>query len=487
MEESEMTERPREEKHPPLPPSPPPPLTPSHFRLTLAERRLLLGVMDLLLVNGALVAAMTLWGDFPLSIGAWLSAFKWLATLSVTWLIMGGALDVYHPPRTASVTQSVLSAGLAALLTGLLYLAIPWLTPPLMRRTLAFGFVLLTVLGVTGWRALSVWVLCQPAFRQRVLVVGGGEASKQLAQELAAAASDERANPFRGTGYRVVGFVGEEMMTNPSQPLIRLARSLGVDEILVTEETALPPALHEALLDCRELGLRVTPLSVAYERLTARVPVEYAGRDTRIIYSPLDSPYERLYQAGKRALDIILALVGVLLVGLLAPLVALVNALTSPGPLFYRQQRVGLGGRPYVLLKFRTMAPGAEGPVGAVWATDNDLRATPIGRWLRRTALDELPQFINVLRGEMSVVGPRPERPQFVGGLARALPLYRARHAVRPGMTGWAYVHYGYGNSVEDARIKLEYDLYYIKHAGFFLDLLILLQTIPKMLQFRGY
>jgi exopolysaccharide biosynthesis polyprenyl glycosylphosphotransferase len=443
--------------------------------------------MDLLLVNGALIAAMTLWGGFPLSVGAWLSALKWLATLSIVWLILGGALDVYHPPRTASVTQSVLSASLAALLSGLLYLAIPWLTPPLMRRTLAFGFVLLAVAGIAGWRALYAQVFQQPAFRQRALVVGGGETSQRLAQELTDAAADERANPFRGTGYQVVGFVGDEETANPSQPLIHLARSLGVDEILVAEETAVSPAVHEALLDCRELGLRVTPLSVAYERLTARLPVAYAQCSLRIIYGPLDSPYERLYRAGKRALDIVLALVGVVLVGLLSLLVALANALTSPGPLFYRQQRVGLGGRPFILFKFRTMMPGAERAVGAVWATDNDQRVTPIGRWLRRVALDELPQFINVLRGEMSLVGPRPERPQFVGELARLLPLYRARHSVRPGMTGWAYVHYRYGNSVEDARIKLEYDLYYIKHAGFSLDLLILLQTLPKMLQFKGY
>jgi len=468
-------------------PSPRHPIPPSPLRLTLAERRLLLGVMDLLLVNGALIVAMTLWGGFPLSVRAWLAALKWLATLSVAWLILGSALDVYQPARAASLTQGLPSSGLAALLTSLVYLAIPWLTPPLGRRTLAFGFVALTVLGIAGWRAFYARFLCQAAFRQRVLVIGGGETSRQLAQELAAAASDERANPFRGTGYQVVGFVGDEKTVNPAQPLIHLARSLGVEEILVAEEAGLSTDVHEALLDCRELGLRVTPLSAAYERLTARLPVEYAGCELRTVYGPFDSSYERLYRAAKRGLDILLGLGGLALVGLLVPLAALGNALTSPGPLFYRQQRVGRGGRPFVLFKFRTMMPGAEGSVGAVWAADNDRRATPLGRWLRRTALDELPQFINVLRGEMSLVGPRPERPEFVGQLARLLPLYRARHAVRPGMTGWAYVHYGYGNSVEDARIKLEYDLYYIKHAGFFLDLLILLQTIPRMLQFRGY
>jgi lipopolysaccharide/colanic/teichoic acid biosynthesis glycosyltransferase len=132
------------------------------------------------------------------------------------------------------------------------------------------------------------------------------------------------------------------------------------------------------------------------------------------------------------------------------------------------------------------MIPHAEGVTGAVWCDEDDPRITPLGRWLRKTRLDELPQFINVLRGEMSIVGPRPERPHFVGQLAHALPIYRARHAVKPGMTGWAQVRYSYGNSVEDGRVKLEYDLYYVKHASFYLDLLILLQTVRVVLGFRG-
>ncbi len=469
--------------------------------LTLAERRLLLGLVDLLLVNSALIAALIIWGDFPRSITALETNFKWFVTLAAVWLILGATLDIYNPARAASTTQSLLYAGLAALLTGGLYLAIPWLTPPLGRRLQVFGFVCLAVGGIATWRFLYAQFFFQPAFRHRVLVVGGNTASRALVRELHAVASVERTNPFRGTGCFLVGFVeaganlpgewlGGVPVLTAEQNLVHEARRLGVDEIIVSDESTLSPLLRETLLDCWELGLRVTPLSVAYERLTARLPVEYAGQNLSILAmaagSLADSPAERLYRAGKRMIDILLALVGVGLVGVLSPLVALGNALTSPGPLFYRQQRVGGGGRPFVLIKFRTMIPQAEGENGAMWATANDPRVTPVGRWLRRTRLDELPQFINVLRGEMSVVGPRPERPQFVGELFRLLPLYRARHAVRPGITGWAQVHYHYGNSVEDARIKLEYDLYYVKHAGFFLDLLILLQTIPVMLQLRG-
>ncbi len=470
-------------------------------RLTLAERRFLLGMADLLLVNGALVIALIVWGDFPRSATALGTNFKWFVTLSAVWLIMGAALDVYNPARAASTTQSLLYVGLAALLTGVLYLSIPWLTPPLGRRLQAFGFVSLTVAGIAGWRTLYAQFFFQPGFQHRVLVVGGGAVSRALVRELQAAASAERANPFRGTGYLVVGFVedggnpgGEPVKGVPvltgEQNLVHEARRLDVDEIIVADESSPSPVLREAILDCWELGLRVTPLSAAYERLTARLPVEYAAQDLSLVTGAAEglaeSPTERLYQAGKRVMDMLIALVGVLLVGALSPWVALGNALTSPGPLFYRQHRVGRGGRPFVLIKFRTMIPQAEGEDGAVWAADDDPRVTPVGRWLRRMRLDEFPQFINVLRGEMSVVGPRPERPQFVGELIRSLPLYRARHAVRPGITGWAQVRYRYGNSMEDARIKLEYDLYYVKHAGFFQDLLILLQTIPVMLQFKG-
>jgi lipopolysaccharide/colanic/teichoic acid biosynthesis glycosyltransferase len=174
------------------------------------------------------------------------------------------------------------------------------------------------------------------------------------------------------------------------------------------------------------------------------------------------------------------------LLGLLSPFIALGNTLSSPGKLFYRQQRVGKGGRPFVLFKLRSMHPDSEKQGGAVWCSEDDDRVTPVGRCLRMTRLDELPQFINVLRGEMSVIGPRPERPHFVGLLAAQLPIYRARHAVRPGITGWAQVNHGYGDSIEDGRIKLEYDLYYVKHANILLDLIVLLRTLTVILRLKG-
>jgi lipopolysaccharide/colanic/teichoic acid biosynthesis glycosyltransferase len=192
-----------------------------------------------------------------------------------------------------------------------------------------------------------------------------------------------------------------------------------------------------------------------------------------------------VYRVLRRGGDVLLALLGgVVLLLVLLP-VALFYRRESPGPVLYRQLRVGRGGRPFMLLKLRTMVDDAE-PDGPVWARPDDPRVTRLGRWLRRTRLDELPQVVNILRGEMSVVGPRPERPEFVAELAQEIPFYRARHVVRPGLTGWASIHMGYAASAEEALEKLQYDLYYIKHQSPALDLYIMLRTVGVMLRLGG-
>ena len=468
------------------------------LRLRVSERKLLLFLVDALLINGALLVALAAWTDFVVSAEMLLSFSKWFVTLTLVWLLCALFFDCYDLARAASTVHSVRSSSMAALIAVLVYTLIPFLTPPLQSRGLIFLFAGLAVGGVAGWRVAYAQIFIQPWFEQRALVVGAGIAGRHLAAALKTAPAE--ANPFRGTGYQLVAFVDD----NPDRigtmiegvpvldergVLVSLAQALEVDEVIlaITHRHAIADDLFDALLRCRELGLRVTTMSALYERLLGRVPVEHLGRDLHMVVPMEDTAVERFYGAAKRGCDVILALVGVWVVGILAPFVALGNAITSPGPLFYRQQRVGKGGRCFEMLKFRSMVPDAEGDGSAVWADEDDPRVTPVGRWLRRTRLDELPQFINVLRGEMSLIGPRPERPEFTDNLARTVPFYRARHAVRPGISGWAQVRYRYGNSAEDSEIKLEYDLYYVKHASLLLDLRILLLTIPVMLQFMGY
>jgi lipopolysaccharide/colanic/teichoic acid biosynthesis glycosyltransferase len=190
--------------------------------------------------------------------------------------------------------------------------------------------------------------------------------------------------------------------------------------------------------------------------------------------------------AGRRLFDILIAILGCFVVLLVSPLIWLLNRLTAPGDLFYRQERVGEAGKLFQIVKFRSMMMDAEQGTGAVWATNGDPRVTPVGRILRRMRIDEFPQFWNVLKGDMSVIGPRPERPYFVNQLSTELPFYRVRHAVKPGITGWAQVKYRYGASAEDSLVKLEYDLYYIKHQSPYVDLQILLKTIQVVLGFKG-
>jgi len=468
------------------------------LRLRVSERKLLLFLVDALLINGALLVALVLWTDFVISAEMLLAYFRWFVMLTLVWLLCALFFDCYDLARAASTPHSVRSSSMAALTAVLVYTLIPFLTPPLQSRGLIFLFVGLALGGIAGWRAVYAQIFIQPWFEQRALVVGAGIAGRRLAAALKTAPAE--ANPFRGTGYQLVAFVDD----NPDRigttiegvpvldergVLVSLAQALEVDEVIlaITNRHAIADDLFDAILRCRELGLRVTTMPALYERLLGRVPVDHLGRDLHMVVPMEDTAVERFYGAAKRGYDLILALVGVLVVGILAPFVALGNAITSPGPLFYRQQRVGKGSRCFKMLKFRSMVPDAEGDGSAVWADEDDPRVTPVGRWLRRTRLDELPQFINVLRGEMSLIGPRPERPEFTDNLARTVPFYRARHAVRPGITGWAQVRYRYGNSAEDAEIKLEYDLYYVKHASLFLDLRILLLTIPVMLQFIGY
>jgi len=467
------------------------------LRLRVSERKLLLAVVDVILLNAALIAALAWRTGFVASPAHVLNAAKWFVTLSLVWWACATLLDSYDLARAASTTDSVRAAIGAVLVTSLVYTLIPWLAPPLQSRGLIFAFVFFALVGIVLWRVIYAQVFIQPWFEQRALVVGAGRAGRHLAAELRR--SPQGANPFLGTGYQLVGFVDDNVdyhettvegipVFGGSDRLIELARSLQVDEIIlaITHRHAIADQLFGVLLACRELGMRVTTMSALYERLLGRVPVEHLGRDLHVVIPMEETAADRLYHGVKRLIDLVWAMAGLGMMAAIVPWVALVNALTSAGPLFYRQTRVGKGGRHFQVVKFRSMCPDAEQETGAVWSNPGDERVTPVGRLLRRTRLDELPQCLNVLRGEMSVIGPRPERPEFVDQLAERIPFYRIRHAVRPGVTGWAQMQYRYGNTVDDARVKLEYDLYYIKHASLYLDLLVLLRTLPVMLSLEG-
>jgi exopolysaccharide biosynthesis polyprenyl glycosylphosphotransferase len=467
--------------------------------LTASERKSLLAIVDLCLLNGSLLVAAMIWVGFDPSQVALITVAKWFVTLTLLWWICGTVLDVYNLSRAAKASNILTSAGLAALLTALIYVLIPVVTPQIIRRSYILGFVLLSVSSIVMWRLLYAKGFSQPAFQRRVVLVGTGSTVQVLLSELAAAGTAGSAHLFADTGYRIVGIITEKpeqaSAATDSLPvlgdvshLVQVSRQYRIDEIAVALEgwRTIDPQIYDILLDCHELGWQLCTLPDLYERLTSRLPVEYAAHELATLPDHGNGAGPRIYRFAKRLVDISFVLCGLLPLLLVMSCVALGNALLSPGPLFYRQQRVGKGGQSFGVIKFRTMRVDAEKTTGAVWSRAGDPRVTRVGQVIRRCRLDELPQILNVLKGEMSMVGPRPERPQFVGRLAQELPVYRARHAVLPGITGWAQICYHYGSSVEDSRVKLEYDLYYVKHASLYLDLLILLRTVPTMLQFKG-
>ncbi len=466
--------------------------------LQFAERKLLLMVMDLLVLNGALFLMLSLW---PQPVFARLAErFPWYALLlSLIWLVVSAFFNVYDLAKAASAVHSIWAAGTSVLITLTIYILIPYLTPVLPDRRTQFAVFFLTALiGVTLWRFIYATVFTHPSFRHRALVIGAGWSGETLLRAIQETAS-ETGNPYLGTGYELLGFVDDDPekqetdiegvpVLGAGKDLLRLVDELQPDEIIIaiTHSQRIHPELFRAILACYELGVPITTMAALYERMTGRVPVQHAGQDLTVLM-PVSRPSGfRFYLALRRVGDIFFSILGLAIVALLTPLVWLGNLITDPGAVFYRQSRVGEHGKVFEIIKFRSMVMDAEADTGAVWAQENDPRVTPVGKFLRRTRLDELPQFWNVLKGDMSLIGPRPERPEIIEKLSDDIPFYGLRHAVKPGITGWAQVRYRYGASKEDAFIKLQYDLYYIKHLGPFIDFSVLIKTIQVVLGMKG-
>jgi exopolysaccharide biosynthesis polyprenyl glycosylphosphotransferase len=456
--------------------------------LRLSERKVLLAMGDLLCLNLALLAVLHRRLGFPFGVATVLNRPGWFVLLSLTWAVAAVLTEAYDLRAAARLPGAVLRAWTAVLLADVLYLAIPYWTPYLLpSRLTVLMLAALTLGGVGLWRLLYAVVFVQPSFRHPVVVLGAGPLGREILDIM---------RRHGDTEYMPVGFVDD--IPSPGRlvdglPVLgRRAELVSVLERTRASEVvvALPPSegaggqLFQTLVDCAERGVTVTPMYRIFEALTGQVPVEHAGRNLAVVL-PLDRTPPALFDTLKRATDIVLGLVGLAVMALVAPLAVAAVWLESPGPIFYRQRRVGQGGREFELVKFRTMVAAAEAE-GPRWTAVGDPRVTRIGRLLRRLHLDELPQALNILRGEMSVVGPRPERPEFIAELERVIPFYRMRLSVRPGVTGWAQVNYRYGDSVEDALVKLRYDLYYIKHRSVLLDLTILARTFPHVFRLAG-
>jgi len=389
-------------------------------------------------------------------------------------------LTVVHAKRELFV-RVLRGAGAAAIVLAAVSVVVPSL--PIGGGIFITALALL-VIALPLWRAAFDGLSRDSRFEERVLIVGSGALAQTVARHISAQ---------HDFSYRVVGFVAdvpaEDRLALPprvlgtSADLARVVADLRVDRIVVSLADRRGRLPIQELLQAKLAGVRVEDAATTYERLTGKILLDDL-KPSWLIFSE-GFRASRRTRLAKRTIDLLLSLVGCVVSAPIVLLTAIAIRLDSPGPIFYCQERVGENGQWFTLYKFRSMRIDAEQGT-PVWAKEQDDRVTRAGRFLRFTRLDELPQLWNVLRGDMSFVGPRPERPFFVQQLAAAIPFYSERHAVKPGVTGWAQVKYRYGASIEDAYEKLRYDLYYIKHLSLAFDLTIAIDTVKVILSGKG-
>ena len=461
---------------------------PANFRNLNPRPATLVGVEHVVIVLSVFIAVLLRFGP-PEVFGAGI-AILWRASLIAAVLqICLHYSDLYElrslVDRRDLFIRLLRALGVASVILAVLYY---WLPTLIIGRGVFVIASVFVVALVVGWRLAFEWLSLRIAPAERLLIVGTNSAAVDLARELFERRSE--------LGVELVGFVDSDpklvglSLINPGvigtvDEIPNIVRARGVDRVVVSLADARGKLSMDQLLQMKLTdGVRFDHLASVYEEYTGKIAVENL-RPSWLIFSE-GFGRSRWVVAFKRTCDIVLAATGLLLGAPLMLFSLIAVKLSSPGPALYHQRRVGKDGRIFTIHKFRSMRIDAEALTGAVWSTQNDPRVTRIGRLLRRTRLDELPQIWNVLIGDMSVVGPRPERPEFVTDLTRQIPFYSQRHLVRPGLTGWAQVRHSYGSTVDDALQKLQYELFYIKHMSVAFDLFIVLATIKTVLVRRG-
>jgi lipopolysaccharide/colanic/teichoic acid biosynthesis glycosyltransferase len=339
------------------------------------------------------------------------------------------------------------------------------------------------------WRLIFIGLFTAPPFRRRVIIVGAGKSGGQLANIIKTIWPP----PFYAIGLvdddpsKIGTEVAGLQVIGTSANLFDLVREHQATDLIFSIMGDMDSAVFEKVLEAEELGIEVSTMPIVYEELLGRVPIFLLKSDW-VLRSFVDQAHVGgFYELSKRLIDIIGGLIGSIFLMLSFPIIGSAILLESGAPIFYQQSRLGKNGRLYKMIKYRSMVQDAEADGIARPSSDNDERVNIIGKLLRRSHLDELPQFINILKGDMSIVGPRAERPELVSLLQSHIPFYRARLFVKPGLSGWAQVNFGYANNIETNAVKLEYDLYYIKHRNLMLDFTIMIRTMGTVIGLRGH
>lgn len=461
------------------------------LQLQISERRLMLMAGDVLGVLIAVTIAIFVWSVVAREEFTFEFIFArshWFFILTGIWLLLASANDFYElriAANRAATAQRLILINLQMLI---LYLIVFFFSQPLALPRLfilyyAVASFLLIALARLLNPALSGWI----STRRKVLIVGTDWAAMTMIGAIARYAHDL---------YDIFGVIAETddiLKDICGVPVVGTGKDIGrliyteqVSELIVTSTHELSSEIFQGVMDAYEHGAAIVPMPLLYERLTGQVPVEHVINNWAVVLPMDGGSIFNPQPAIKRVLDILISLVGMVVFLILLPFLALMIRLDSPGGIFYSQERTGLNGQLFRIYKFRSMRQDAESKTGAVFSHQGDPRVTKVGRFMRKTRLDELPQIVNILRGDMSIVGPRPERPEHIKRLTEKIPFYRTRLVIRPGLTGWAQVRYNYGSTDEDALIKLQYDLYYIRHQSLLLDLNIILRTVYKVLRMSG-
>jgi sugar transferase (PEP-CTERM system associated) len=457
------------------------------------KRTLLLGISEACLITLALVASALARlgaGETRFMLTYQNGAVK-ILLVSVAFLMCMYYFDLYDSTivsnRREALVRLIQVMGVAYIALGLFY----YLYPPMQlgRGIFHLGF-LFVGLSLLLWRRLFSIINSTQGFAERVVILGEGALAESLLREIemrpelgirvAGRAPLPAVDSYRGNHEAPVVL----SQTSFCEGLATSRPVRGIDRIVVAMEERRGKLPVDLLLSLKNRGVQVQDGNDVYESITGKVPIE-SIRLSWLLFSP-GSHASRLFLIYKRCASVMISIVGLLVSLPLIPFVILAIKLSSRGRVLYWQNRVGRDDKIFRCYKFRTMRTDAEADSGPIWAEDGDPRVTPVGRFLRKMRIDEIPQLLNVLKGDMSLVGPRPERPEFVAALGEQIPYYHLRHSVRPGITGWAQILYKYGSSVEDAKEKLRYDLYYIKNSSVGLDLLIVLNTIKIVLLSRG-
>jgi exopolysaccharide biosynthesis polyprenyl glycosylphosphotransferase len=459
--------------------------------LRIGERRIVLLFGDITVSFLSLFIALYFWSrpdwlKFSLAFLRERTPF-WYYLMPLIWVLL--MVEMYDVHRANRISTTLRGISIASGISLGMYTLVFFFSDPnsLPRRGVAI-FILSNFILTLLWRLIYIKVFTAPLFTRRVLIIGAGRAGTTMAQVI----QSTKPPPFH-----VVGLVDDDpdklgtlVMGYPvlggAQDLLGIIGREGISDLIFAISNEMTSQVFAAVMTAEEEGVIVTSMPIAYEEILGRVPIYFLQADWVLRYFLDQIHVNGIFEIIKRLIDIAGGLVGTFVFILIYPFVALAILVNSGLPILYSQNRLGRNGKVYKMIKFRTMYQDAEKDGKARVTIENDQRITRAGKLLRKSHLDEIPQFINILRGDMSLVGPRAERPELMLELQKVIPFYRARLLVQPGLTGWAQVNYGYASTVEDTAIKLEYDLYYIKHRNLVLDLTILLRTIGTVVGLRG-